>query len=454
MKLIFLAVSLIVVTLDALPNNGVFRPPTEIEVNEKFYHRHGDIERVQHNDGVSTFKRLAKKLKDIIRETKGLKRVLDTRKKFGHLKSVADVNYHRYGRKNDIIESENRKRNSVKINLWNPTQPGEKLVIPYSFRSDYPKRLRPYVLKAISAMNQHLQCGYDVWVPYSKQAHRVEFIKDGGCYSLLGKDTSEGNKQPISIDDGCEAKHIVLHEMMHAMGFYHEQNRFDRDQFIKINWNNIEDGMASQFDKASNDNIFQTSVPYDYMSVMHYSLSSFSKNGKNTMTILKNAQSAKLTQQDKQILGDVPDLSAEDLQEVRAYFKCNSAGGRTTSRPAPRTTARPAPRTTRRPATNRPRTTRPRTNRPRTTRGTTETGGETTWSWASDGSTESYGTDATKSYGTDATEIYGTDATEIYGTEATESYGTEATDIYGTEATESYGTDATEIYGTEATEIY
>ena len=26
------------------------------------------------------------------------------------------------------------------------------------------------------------------------------------CYSLLGKDTSEGNKQPISIDDGCEAK--------------------------------------------------------------------------------------------------------------------------------------------------------------------------------------------------------------------------------------------------------
>ena len=26
------------------------------------------------------------------------------------------------------------------------------------------------------------------------------------CWSLLGKDTSEGNKQPISIDDGCEAK--------------------------------------------------------------------------------------------------------------------------------------------------------------------------------------------------------------------------------------------------------
>ncbi|XP_066929153.1 zinc metalloproteinase nas-13-like [Clytia hemisphaerica] len=416
MKLIFLAVSLIVVTLDALPKHGVFRPPTEIEVNENFYHRHGDIERIQHND-VSNFKRLAKKLKHIIGETKVLKRVLDTRKKFGHLKSVADVNYHRYGRKNDIIESENRKRNSVKINLWNPTQPGERLVIPYSFRSDYPNRLRPYVEKAIKSMNQHLRCGYDVWVPYSNQAHRVEFIKDGGCYSLLGKDTSEGNKQPISIDDGCEAKHIVLHEMMHAMGFYHEQNRFDRDQFIKINWNNIQDGMASQFDKASNNNIFQTSVPYDYMSVMQYSLSSFSKNGQNTMTILKNAQSAKLTAQDLRILGDVPDLSAEDLQEVRAYFNCNSAGGRTTARPAPRTTARPAPRTTRRPATN----------RPRTTRGTTETGGEATWSWVSDGSTESYGTDATESYGT-----------ESYGTEATEIYGTEATDIYGSEGTEFY----------------
>ena len=58
------------------------------------------------------------------------------------------------------------------------------------------------------------------------------------------------------------------------------------------------------------------------MSVMQYSLKSFSKNGKPTMEILKNPISAKLTKKDLQILGDVPDLSRSDLLELRAYFKC------------------------------------------------------------------------------------------------------------------------------------
>jgi len=188
-------------------------------------------------------------------------------------------------------------------------------------------------------MNRHLQCDHQAWVPFNRKVHgvnghRIEFIKDGGCYSLLGKDTSEGFKQPISIDDGCEAKHIVLHEMLHAMGFIHEQNRYDRDNYIKVLFNNIEDGYASQFEKQSEAAVFETGVKYDYMSVMQYSLTSFSKNGKPTMKILKNPISAKLTQADLNILGDVPDLSKSDLLELRAYFKCGKgSGGRTTEKP-------------------------------------------------------------------------------------------------------------------------
>lgn len=60
------------------------------------------------------------------------------------------------------------------------------------------------------------------------------------CYSYVGR---RGYSQTLSLDrQGCLYHSTVQHELLHALGFHHEQCRSDRDGHIRVLWENIQPG--------------------------------------------------------------------------------------------------------------------------------------------------------------------------------------------------------------------
>jgi Notch-like protein len=99
------------------------------------------------------------------------------------------------------------------------------------------------------------------------------------CYSYVGR---RGGSQDVSLGPGCIYVGTVVHELMHAIGFYHEHMRSDRDSYLTIHFKNIEIGMKDQFTKVS-PKYNHLYTRFDYDSIMIYSSTAFSKNGRHTM---------------------------------------------------------------------------------------------------------------------------------------------------------------------------
>jgi len=181
-------------------------------------------------------------------------------------------------------------------------------------------------------------------VERTNQRDYVRMIAGGGCYSYIGR---IGGSQDLSIGNGCEYKSTVVHEFVHALGFFHEQSRPDRDNFITIVTENIINGFVNQFEKESTATVTTFNQPYDYVSVMHYSRTAFSKDRQRLATIIpKNNPN--------QQLGQLSDggLSEIDVSQLNAMYNCQDTTQPPSTEPPTQSTTQPPtqpPTTTKKP---------------------------------------------------------------------------------------------------------
>ncbi|KAK6750078.1 hypothetical protein RB195_002208 [Necator americanus] len=149
--------------------------------------------------------------------------------------------------------------------------------------------------------------------PRNDEEDYLNIVKGFGCYSQVGR---TGGKQEISLGRGCLFHEIIVHELMHSVGFWHEHSRADRDEHIHIRWDNILPGMRSQFDKISASLQDTQGEKYDYRSIMHYDSTAFSRNGRNTIEPVQEGFT--------EVIGSATDLSHLDIVKINKLYQCAS----------------------------------------------------------------------------------------------------------------------------------
>ncbi|XP_052747552.1 zinc metalloproteinase nas-4 [Bicyclus anynana] len=130
--------------------------------------------------------------------------------------------------------------------------------------------------------------------PKEKDEHAVTIQgSECGCFSSVGLQNEghkEGDEEPqlLNLSSNCFKKYgTIVHEILHTLGFYHMQSTYDRDEFVKIVWENIEPGKEHNFKKYTVNTVTDFGVSYDYGSVMHYPEKAFSNNGNKTIIPLQ-----------------------------------------------------------------------------------------------------------------------------------------------------------------------
>uniref|UniRef100_A0A914XA12 Metalloendopeptidase n=1 Tax=Plectus sambesii TaxID=2011161 RepID=A0A914XA12_9BILA len=211
---------------------------------------------------------------------------------------------------NEVVANARKKRKALSNPMYKwPTRATG--VIPYFFAANINSAKITVIQAAIKFWEDNTCLKFQLNGPGSNS---ILFFNGGECYSSIGM---TGGQQGISIGDACGTLGIVTHEIAHALGFFHEQSRYDRDNNVTVNYDNIPVNRQHNFYKTNSTQINLYNVPYDYGSVMHYASNAFAINPSIPTILPTNPRY-------QQVIGQQRAPSFLDVLTMNRHYGCDA----------------------------------------------------------------------------------------------------------------------------------
>ena len=143
-------------------------------------------------------------------------------------------------------------------------------VIPY----DISKLTEEQAANAKRAMELWMETGADIqFIPRTTEVEYVDFTGKtdaGNNTPFIG--FRKGQRQEINITAFWwrQGPWMPAHELGHVLGFFHEHQRWDRDQYVTVHYQHIKPGREFDYDWVPKTRWIASGTPYDYRSIMHY----------------------------------------------------------------------------------------------------------------------------------------------------------------------------------------
>lgn len=147
-----------------------------------------------------------------------------------------------------------------------------KCPVPFRVNDAFPEEHRQKIYDAIDQLRLLTRWDFDEIIgnPSETQSDFIEFMHntEGACYSYVGR---QGGRQEVHVSEFCGVGSTV-HEILHAFGVLHEHTRADRDDYVKVHFDNISPSLQHNYDV---DPLQRLIGDYDYGSIMHYPLGEY-----------------------------------------------------------------------------------------------------------------------------------------------------------------------------------